>query len=754
MIETPLRPQIALENGWEFSREKVGRSWLGGHQSGGEKVVLPHCWNATDTFQYGRMSASGRGAYRRRTCLPPQHGELPWQLRLGGFYGIGEVWFDGRRLARVDGQYLGAVVALPPAHRCEEHVVGVRLDNRWRRHILPGFKRPDFVLYGGLAGGAWLEGLPANRFAVDRIRVDCAQQDSGAEKVTIEWALAKTAAAPGDAAVEWILTDAEDNVIGAAPSRPVPPGAGQQSTSVEILYPRCWAPDDPFLYWAEGRLLVEDTVVDVVRVRFGVTRAEFRPRRGFFLDGVRVDLHGCNRHEAIPGFGSALPDELHVRDARILKDLGCNFVRLSHYPQSPVFLDACDELGLLVYAEIATWKSVRSAGGWRRAARRQMRDLVVRDRHHPCVAVWGMGNESRSRKAYLELRAIAGELDPRRPVSYAENHLYRARRERTVGIPDVWGVNYELDVLEEACSSSRLENVVVSECCNHAESIRGQDDRELVQLAVIEREWERMADLPFVAGHAVWCFSDYATEHRSRFRRLPGLFDAWRWPKMAAELFRARYSKRPFVSLHITEPGPHSPPNRFRAEHRVDGDGRAPLELHAFTNCETLRVARDGSMLAVLEGAIHHVFPLFGSFEEIIATGSRDGTVVQDRVRSHGEARRIHLRTAVGSSHPTVELDVEIHDDSSTVVRSWNGAIRMTVDGPGRCHTFNDDREVQLARGVGRAYVSIDGDHEAVVVTAAADGLSPAFLSLHGSVHGRPSDQSSLDRKPGPEESE
>ncbi len=201
---------------------------------------------------------------------------------------------------------------------------------------------------------------------------------------------------------------------------------------------------------------------------------------------------------------------------------------------------------------------------------------------------------------------------------------------------------------------------------------------------------------------------------------------------MAAELFRARYSKRPFVSLHVTAPGPQTNPTRYRIEHRVEGDGRAPLELHTFTNCETLRVARDGSMLAVLEGAIHHVVPLFGNFDEIIATGSSDGTVVQDRVRRYGEAQRVHLRTTVGSAQPTVELDVEIHDDSSTVVGNWHGAVRVTVEGPGRCHAYNADHEVVVARGVGRAYVTIDGNHEAVVVTATAEGLLPGFLSLHG----------------------
>ncbi len=734
MIETPLRPRIALEDGWEFIRQRVGRSWLKGHGGGSLPVALPHCWNASDTFQYGRTSYSGWGAYRRHATLPTTsaHNDIVWNLCLGSFYGVGDVWLDGRRLGKVDGQYLGATIELARLGEATGHLLAIRLNNSWHRNVLPGFRQPDFILHGGLAGGVWLEGLSDNRFAIDRIHLDCRQQESGAELVAIEWALAEKSNVPGDVTVEWNITDADGHPVGAAPIWHGPRDDQQRISTIQIPDPRCWAPEDPALYWAEGRLLIDNAAVDVVRIRFGVTRAEFRPRQGFFLNGVPVDLHGCNRHEAIPGLGNALPEELQRSDAHILKALGCNFVRLSHYPQSPVFLDACDELGIMVYAEIATWKSVRSARGWRRAARRQMRDLVVRDRHHPSVVMWGMGNESRSRKAYLELQSIARELDPQRPVTYAENHFYRARREGTVGIPDVWSVNYELDVLDQACASSRLENVLLSECCNHPESVRGDDREELTQVATLEREWEEFADRPYVAGHAVWSFADYATEHRNRFRRLNGLLDAWRQPKMAAELFRARFAAEPFVAMFVTQPGPESTPSRYRMDHRKAGDGRAPLELHAFTNCETLRLARDGSMLAVLEGAIHHVVPLFGAFEEIIATGSQDGAVVQDRVRRSGDAQRIHLRTAAGPTVATVEVEVEIHDGSNTVAGDWSGAVHLSVDGPGRCHAYNDASEVAVVRGVGRAYVTVNSSHDGVVVTASAPDLSPAILSLHG----------------------
>ncbi len=254
MIETPLRPRIDLEDGWEFIRKRVGRSWLSGHGGGGHPVALPHCWNASDTFQYGHMSYSGWGAYRRHRTLPiPDTGKgIVWNLRTGGFYGPGEVWFDGRRLARVDGQYLGAAVDLPPLRGATGHLMAFRLDNRWHRNVLPGFRQPDFILHGGLAGGVWMEGLPERHLDTDRISIDCREQESGAELVTIDWAAAATAASHAEITVDWVVTDAAGHPVGAAPVWRGPQDGVQRSATIEISDPRCWSPEDPALYWAEG----------------------------------------------------------------------------------------------------------------------------------------------------------------------------------------------------------------------------------------------------------------------------------------------------------------------------------------------------------------------------------------------------------------------------------------------------------------------------------------------------------------------
>jgi beta-galactosidase len=714
MIETPLRRRIDISEGWDFVRGRVSRRWLNGRGDGSEIVDLPHCWNRRDTFQPGHQSYVGKGAYRRSIDLSASpEGPGSWRLRSGGFYGFGDLWIDGRAVAVIDGQYLGFDVALPAPLSSGRHTIALRLENLAQRRVLPGRRDPDFLLYGGLAGRLWLEWVPAFHLDENTVEIACRPGPDGAEMIELRCRTDGLEEAPANPSLSWrITTSSGEHVAAAGPS---PVGNGVSTMSTMILQPHCWSPEDPFLYRAEGTLASNQGIADTVSIRFGITRAEFRPEEGFFLDGTRVDLHGCNRHESIPGLGNVLPEELHRADARLLKDYGCNFVRLSHYPQHPSFLDACDELGILVYAEIAAWKSVQSSSSWRRAARRQMRNLILRDRHHPSVIIWGMGNESRSRVAYLELSEIARELDPMRPVTYAENHLYRARRQKTVGIPEVWSVNYELDSLEAAREACSLRNVIVAECCNFPHSIRGDDGAELTQVATLEYEWGLMADRPYLAGHAVWAFTDYATEHRKRYRRQPGLFDAWRQPKMAAELFRARYAGEPFVAPFVID----------------------DKSLHVFSNCDRIHVSIDGSGPVSLDNQLHHVVQLEGPFTEIVVEGQRDRASVRETLRAWGAAQTVVI--ALGD-HPgpgrTAPVDFSIHDDAANPVRSWNGQVIASVEGDAQLLTYTESGQVPIARGGGRTYLHIGPTGREIVIHAKADGLEPAISTVTPSTGG------------------
>ncbi len=521
----------------------MSRQWLCHGRAVVPDTRLPHCWNAEDSFQEGVAYYRGPGSYRRVFQIPDTpHATtgMQWILESDGFYGTGEVFLNGRSLGKVDGQYLGFRLDATAALDLDgPNVLGVRLTNRCRRNVLPGIRMPDFLLYGGLAGDMRLVGKPVLRLDEHTLAVRCTDVNTETARVTLVWNLkGAESVQPGDA-VEWRLK-APDGHETPPVTQLLGISQNQGITVFDLAQPQLWCVEAAACYKAQGRLLRNGRQMDACSQSFGIRHMECRPGQGFFLNGRRVALRGCNRHESMPGFGSALPRWQHAADARLIKAMGLNFVRLSHYPQHPAFLEACDTLGILVYAEIASWKSVRG-GGWQHRAHRQMKAMIERDRNHPSVILWGMGNEGRHAGAFHDLYALCKALDPQRPVTYAENHISRAVRCRTTGIPDVWGLNYEFGALTQGVAASRLQCAVVSECSNYPHARRGVPAAEKIQLETVQADLTRLDRAPAAAGYALWCFNDYATLRKKRYRRFSGVLDAWRMPKAAARWLSETY---------------------------------------------------------------------------------------------------------------------------------------------------------------------------------------------------------------------
>jgi len=182
-----------------------------------------------------------------------------------------------------------------------------------------------------------------------------------------------------------------------------------------------WSTDNPKLYTVQATLTVRGVGSHVLSRRIGFRDASFRPD-GFYLNGARLQLFGLNRHQLYPYAGMAMPARVQRRDAEILKkELNCNMVRCSHYPQSPHFLDACDELGLLVWEEAPGWHNVTGSPSWQDLVVQNVRDMVTRDRSRPSVVIWGTRlNETPDLPGlWAATRQAAAQLDSSRPSSGA-----------------------------------------------------------------------------------------------------------------------------------------------------------------------------------------------------------------------------------------------------------------------------------------------------------------------------------------------
>jgi beta-galactosidase len=666
------RDKVELRDGWRFLPE---RSSAARCRTSGEPVALPHCWNSGDAFQPGVAYRRGWGTYTVSFDAPPTPGEGNWWLVTEGFYGWGKVWLNGRSLGAVDGEYLGIEVPLGGLRASGNELV-LALCNRYRRDVLPGQKMPDFLLYGGLSGRAWLEFRPVagfRGFPVVRTDLDL---DSGRGELRVQ---ATCGEAAGERLVRAVVACA--GVTVAEATRPV---AGNLA-NIKVDVPGChpWSCEDPFLYTLQLFLEDGDEVLDGCHMSVGFRHLEWRSSSGVWINGERVPLHGVNRHESMPGMGRALDPIMHARDAEQLACMGMNVVRLAHYPQHPSFLDRCDQLGILVFPEIASWKSVRGWGRWLRNARRQLNRMMARDGHRPGIILWGMGNESRSRRAYRLMSDDVEALDDR-PVTYAENHLYRARRYRTLGSADVWGINYEFEEIEGARRASRLDVALVSECANAPHARRGDLREELIQVKRVLDAAAR-SDVPGVAGFVLWCFNDYATLRKGRYLRYSGMVDAWRQPKLSARVLAARYAAGTSLVVEL----------------RV---WRGRLFAVVVGNVGDVRLRIEGMAERTIAVDRWACVPLDGERVSVVAE-SLDGAVVASARGSMAAPEKVHVQM-----EPIGEADAGfwvaqawVMDGTGTPCVGWNGELQVEVKhGSPYCYR---DGVVRVDGGQGLLYI-------------------------------------------------
>ncbi len=341
------------------------------------------------------------------------------------------------------------------------------------------------------------------------------------------------------------------------------------------------------------------------KTRIGFRSAEFK-LDGFYLNGKRLQLFGLNRHELYPYVGYAMPDRVMRKDAEILKrDYNCNIVRCSHYPQTKAFLDACDELGLLVWEEIPGWGYIGN-DEWKKLLLRDVRDMIVRDRNRPSVVIWGTRvNESKSDiKLYEKTRMIASKLDGTRPTSgsmtsgtrktwekewkqdvFAYDD-YHAELDGSVGIEEpVPGFPY---MLAEAVGQFNYTKLKDFDC--YYSRLVGFDTLETQAVRHAEAH-SKAAKAKCNSGVIAWCAFDYGSLINAyKMVKTPGVADVFRISKLGASFYLSQCDPNKKVTLE---------PNFYWDFSNKSPNGPGNKSI-IFSNCEQLQVLVDGKPYATL----------------------------------------------------------------------------------------------------------------------------------------------------------
>lgn len=415
--------RTSLDRGWAFRRLDPPDEGVNGTAV---SVDLPHTPFTPDLD--GNNHWFGLCEYRRTIHVAPAADGGRHALFVGAAMHTAEVFVDGSLVARHQGGYLGFEIDLTAALADgAEHDLTLRLDNRPNPDVPPGkpFDELDFCWYGGLYRDVELrhypavhitEPLAAGEVAGGGVFMRTLEASEARARLAVRTHLRNSGPARRSVRVQ-IQVMGEGRVLATDTSDPIvlpSGGAASVESLLEILRPQLWSPASPALHEVSARVLdLDGSVLDERTERVGLRRIAFSRSGGFAINGRRLRLRGTNRHQEFPYAGHAAPRAAQWRDARRIKDAGFDCVRLSHYPQSPHFLDACDALGIVVMNAIPGWQFI---GGprFREACFENARALVRRDRNHACVVLWELSlNETAMDEAFIDrLHGIGHEEMP------------------------------------------------------------------------------------------------------------------------------------------------------------------------------------------------------------------------------------------------------------------------------------------------------------------------------------------------------
>lgn len=314
-----------------------------------------------------------------------------------------------------------------------------------------------------------------------------------------------------------------------------------------------WDINNPKLYTLELQLISNSTILDIVTEKIGFRTISFT-ETGFYLNNKKLKIRGANRHQSYPYVGYAMPKRAQYEDALKLKELGFNAVRCSHYPQSVNFLNACDELGLLVFEEIPGWQHVGNEE-WQEIAINNVKDMVNRDKNHPSIILWGVRiNESGDyHDFYTKTNDIAHKLDPYRPTGGVRCFAHSELLEDVYTYNDFVNSGKDIHLREKEEITSSTKPYLVSEYGGHMYPTKAYDneirrtEHAMIHANVLKKAYN---DDKVLATFA-WCFADYNTHRDFGSGDLVcyhGVCDIFRNIKYAAYPYMV-YNDKPFLEI-------------------------------------------------------------------------------------------------------------------------------------------------------------------------------------------------------------
>jgi beta-galactosidase len=588
--------RLSLDEEWRFHKgEASGAERIEFDDSGWRLLDLPHDWAIEGPFdrrhgpERGALPFYGVGWYRKRFSLSEAGRGRHYAVEFDGAMAHSRVWLNGHELGGRPYGYIGFSFDLTPHLRFSgaDNVLAVRLAPRDRSsRWYPG---------AGIYRHVWLDVTRGVHVARWGTYVTTPQVSDERATVSVRTQIRNRGPEPVAITLDTAILDPGGREIArdASGPRAIEGGATAMfEARLEVVRPERWDIDRPALYRAVSTIRQGEEEVDRVETAFGIRTIAFHSTTGFSLNGRRLRLQGVCLHHDLGALGTAVNRRAIERQLEIMKAMGVNAVRTSHNPPAPELLDAADRLGLLVMDEaFDEWRKTKVENGhgtyfdeW---GERDLRDMIRRDRNHPSVVLWSIGNEvleqadADGHEIARRLAAISREEDPTRPVTAGFNQIDNAIKYGLVEQMDVAGFNYGAPryatILDRhphwILLGSETASCVSSRGVYHLplEKYRKHASRQLTSYDIITPPWAYVPDvefdaldrLPVAVGEFVWTGFDYLGEPTPYFawdepaddRDWParssyfGIVDLAGFPKDRYYLYQSRWTRGPMVHL-------------------------------------------------------------------------------------------------------------------------------------------------------------------------------------------------------------
>jgi beta-galactosidase len=713
------RLRESFNSGWNFSLGDIENAQkVNFNDSEWRALELPHDWAIEGPFtkevnyKGGYLPYPGVAWYRKTFKVRPETKNL--MIECDGIMRNSKIWLNGEYIGGWPYGYTSFSIDLTEIiDREKENVIAIRVENqdnssRW----YPG---------SGIYRNVWLTYTNPIHVSHWGTYITTPVITDDLAEVEVKTLINNSASFSASLELSTVILDTNGDVLAKETEDSISIDAEEQTEIVqqlEIADPKLWSVNSPHLYKAISSIIYEGKVVDAYETTFGVRYFHFDSDKGFFLNGKHLKLNGVNLHHDLGPLGAAVNKRATERQLEIMKEMGVNAIRTAHNPPSPEQLDLCDEMGILVIDEtfdewsVAKYAVPNAYNIWfEEWAEKDTRALILRDRNHPSVIIWSIGNEipdldTETGKGHAKLLSdICREMDPTRPVN-AGVHLTTVFDSELEKCFDVFGMNYWQDRYDKmhaefpnlpllstessATLSTRGEyhfpvKEVYSDYLHESKQITSYDLVNTGFGALPDLEFE-LQKAPWMAGQFVWSGFDYHGEpdpyeegyfpaHSSYF----GIVDMCGFKKDRFYLYQSQWTDDPMIHL--------LPSWNWKGR-----EGEI-TPVYIYSNCNEVELFVNGASMGrkqKQEGKYRYIYNDVvykpGSIRAV-GYGANGDILTEKEIRTAGRAAKIGLEVDRSGIHADGQdlafITVKILDADGNICPNAANKVKFSIEGEG-----------------------------------------------------------------------